>query len=753
MWRKKQIEKQNQQQQQTMAVGASTNNTPTLTKDTLNSPTKLQDPVTSKNQIQENIQNQLTIIDNEKHIVLEDEIGTKSNRFAIQFDSTPNTPAVLPITTRSISMTDSVLITTRNSNSSQSLSQMMAFSPSNDNNEKNETVLEERWTNNNEDIPMNLKINTRLKQMENCQSVPTPSLSPFISPNTPSSSASCLTSLNNTPLSSTNPTNNGGYFLYVHSDLFFPNFNNLLNFQLKFSTQIVTRTQKIQIQNTFLKEGEELKKKKGFLLEENLTNFTNYLFNVNVPLEYPSKGMHVELMGIEGRGILAMSASSPNAVSPNNNHSMMNVFAIGPNIVNNQSNHIINNLQYSVVLNQLPQMNFSNEFITIHEIIKKLRKLIFEAEKLNFENQQQDVLEMMLYKESIEDYIETVQQLENQYFIKDYDPIVIEDKNVIDRRHNYVLRTCKLNNQMYTVRTILFSKQDQLESMRREALLLCTLKHPSIIEHVGYGLRESKYQFKMLMEYCKYGSVYEILFKQLLKRKVTKEMLELREKLKNIEIIYRIAISAAQALSYLHNEKKMIGVNLNSSSIYLSNDFKAKFLVDTTTCYICNDDQQLSSNNHSGCVGPINNVNNNNNGSDRNNLLIIPPNLIKYYNVNISSSEISVLTQYKAPEQIELPKKNHLLTSAIDIYAFGIFLYELFTHRNPWKGVNVLQIGERVSNNERPELQLDYIIVPQKEEMKELIEQCWDQDIYKRPTIGEVLNRLQCLSQQYDRNI
>ncbi|KAF0980180.1 hypothetical protein FDP41_013394 [Naegleria fowleri] len=507
--------------------------------------------------------------------------------------------------------------------------------------------------------------------------------------------------------SSTGTTN---YCLYYFTELNFPDVNNLLVFELRFSTQIITPVQKLQIINASKGENkkpientDDMDRDEDVLPcpTESSLNYTHYKFAVTVPPEFPNKNLSISLISIHGQGITdsvtRQQGASPSADISNN------VTAAGA-FQNKTSNFTHQqSIQYCVVDSQLRSSHNDSSLISVTEVIKFLKKLIFDAEKRNFESQQGDTLSMLFGNDK-----DLLTQLESQYFLPDYDSMVIEEKSLI------------------------FSKPEQLESWKREALLLCTLKHPSIVDHIGYGLRADKFQFKILMEHCKYGFLYDILFKPPAKKKSSLDTNNLKEQLRDPEIIYRVAISAAKALHYLHTEKKMIYVNVNSANIMLADEFQTKFLVDSSTCYVCN----------LAASGPISDIS----PSQSTENLIIPPALIKYYNPNVSSAETAVLVQYKSPEQILLPKRKYLLTSAVDIFAFGIVLYEIFTQRNPWKGTQPKTILEKVANGERPELSPQLVIVPQQLEIVELISWCWKQDPSERPNISQVLNALTQLS-------
>ena len=90
---------------------------------------------------------------------------------------------------------------------------------------------------------------------------------------------------------------------------------------------------------------------------------------------------------------------------------------------------------------------------------------------------------------------------------------------------------------------------------------------------------------------------------------------------------------------------------------------------------------------------------------------------------------------WMAPEMMN--NKTQYYTFAVDVYSFGILLWEMATRKQPFSGLTLLQAVYKVSNlSERPPL-------PEKlpSNMIKLIQKCWSQDFRARPSISMV-NRL-----------
>ena len=79
----------------------------------------------------------------------------------------------------------------------------------------------------------------------------------------------------------------------------------------------------------------------------------------------------------------------------------------------------------------------------------------------------------------------------------------------------------------------------------------------------------------------------------------------------------------------------------------------------------------------------------------------------------------------------------------VDIYAFGVTLWEIFTRKIPFAGVDKTEIPTKIQFGERPDLGLLEDITPKK--IKELIEKCWKGRKEERPSDDEIINALKAL--------
>lgn len=89
--------------------------------------------------------------------------------------------------------------------------------------------------------------------------------------------------------------------------------------------------------------------------------------------------------------------------------------------------------------------------------------------------------------------------------------------------------------------------------------------------------------------------------------------------------------------------------------------------------------------------------------------------------------------QWMAPEQFQSDD----YTDKVDVYAFGILLWEILTEKIPFDKLSAVQIMQHVCNkNQRPKI--DQNCPPA---LRQLIEKCWDVDPNKRPSFRKIFKK------------
>jgi hypothetical protein len=113
------------------------------------------------------------------------------------------------------------------------------------------------------------------------------------------------------------------------------------------------------------------------------------------------------------------------------------------------------------------------------------------------------------------------------------------------------------------------------------------------------------------------------------------------------------------------------------------------------------------------------------------------------------ATEDSLMTQnigtphWMAPE---LLSKGTNYTSKIDVYAYGIVLWELATGQTPYVGLEAPQIVQQVLGIDlRPTLPMEV-----NPGMRDLITQCWDRNPDVRPTFDEIVHRIQSTTAMFN---
>jgi serine/threonine protein kinase len=101
---------------------------------------------------------------------------------------------------------------------------------------------------------------------------------------------------------------------------------------------------------------------------------------------------------------------------------------------------------------------------------------------------------------------------------------------------------------------------------------------------------------------------------------------------------------------------------------------------------------------------------------------------------------------YSAPEVLDI-KRISERGKGVDVFAFGIILFETFTREVPWqkdiseKGYTLEDIKTLIIGGDRPEIQSSFPLP-----LKELVQFCWNNSPSKRPNFSTILVTLQELS-------
>ena len=211
----------------------------------------------------------------------------------------------------------------------------------------------------------------------------------------------------------------------------------------------------------------------------------------------------------------------------------------------------------------------------------------------------------------------------------------------------------------------------ELESLRREIVILSSLSHPSLLKLRGYT---NEPPFCLVTEYMKNGSLFAFL----------------REKPGELSPTDRtlIALDVASAMSYMHDQRVMHR-DLKSLNILLDENKRAKVCDFGSSRLITHEPM-------SGLVGT---------------------------------------PQWMAPEVL---LSDPSYDARIDVYSFGIVMWELLTSSVPYQGVNLAILPKLVVNDGlRPDIPKET-----PPELANLMTSCWNANPMLRPSFHQITQLL-----------
>ncbi|KAJ6244879.1 mitogen-activated protein kinase kinase kinase 20 [Anaeramoeba flamelloides] len=221
--------------------------------------------------------------------------------------------------------------------------------------------------------------------------------------------------------------------------------------------------------------------------------------------------------------------------------------------------------------------------------------------------------------------------------------------------------------------------EEQLSDFTQETITVCNLDHPNIVKYYGGCIKDT--QLMIICEFCKGGDLYDLLH--------SKKDLNKKQKI-------QIAIDVANGIKYLH-QNHLVHRDLKSPNVLLTEKGKAK---------------------------------------------ITDFGLSKTMNTSMTFMNNTIVgtPRWMAPELLR-GEQNY--TNKVDIYAFGILLWEISTREIPFEGIGPFQLSGLIGfQGQRPELNENYLFF-------DLIKKCWDQDPQVRPTIETVIKDLQAYLLNY----
>ena len=235
-----------------------------------------------------------------------------------------------------------------------------------------------------------------------------------------------------------------------------------------------------------------------------------------------------------------------------------------------------------------------------------------------------------------------------------------------------------------------YCKDNQIRNMKREVEIISKLKHPSILEFIGFNPMNFKYERRptFITELIPNGSLDELL-------EIDKKGLsgDNWDDTKKLIIIYGIAkgMSYLHSLNILHRDLKPGNIFIDEYLFPKIGDFGLSKEL------IAKDAKETSTMN------------------------------------NMKSGELGTIP-YMSPEIMS----DSEYTKSGDVYAFGIIVYQIVTNEELYSGWFPQQIQFNVNNGYRPKIPSDT-----KDCYRELIERCWNQNPDERPTFDEIVEALE----------
>lgn len=233
------------------------------------------------------------------------------------------------------------------------------------------------------------------------------------------------------------------------------------------------------------------------------------------------------------------------------------------------------------------------------------------------------------------------------------------------------------------IKTVLRSMANDQEFIARfmlEIKLMSNLHHPNIVMFLGACITPVS-KMCLLLEYCVYGSLHDFLYS----RKESRDP----EGLVTLHRVIRFAIDIARGVNYIHQKCNIIQRDLKARNALVDLHLNAK-VADFGLSRLKDDEDAGMT----ACGTPA----------------------------------------WTAPEIVKLEQYDE----RVDVYSFGIVMWELIAREEPYKGQGGVQVAYMaVEQGLRPEIPHYCPKV-----FAHLMMECWEEDPALRPDFGQILERL-----------
>ncbi len=207
------------------------------------------------------------------------------------------------------------------------------------------------------------------------------------------------------------------------------------------------------------------------------------------------------------------------------------------------------------------------------------------------------------------------------------------------------------------------------ESLRQEISVLKRLYHPNVIQ--VYGITKPKDErMVIVLEYFEEKSLYYTLHEKKIRFPLNRKI--------------EIAFDIANGINYLHHlNPKIIHRDLKSSNVLLNTHGRA---------------------------------------------IVTDFGLTKMKTETLKVTNAVRTPQWMAPEMLD--EEEGMINEKVDVYSFGMVLYEIVTSLLPFSGLTPIQVIRALDKNQRPPIPDDC-----ENSLKSLIGECWIQSPLKRPSM------------------
>mmetsp|Transcript_150818 Transcript_150818/g.420381 ORF Transcript_150818/g.420381 Transcript_150818/m.420381 type:complete len:289 (+) Transcript_150818:42-908(+) len=237
----------------------------------------------------------------------------------------------------------------------------------------------------------------------------------------------------------------------------------------------------------------------------------------------------------------------------------------------------------------------------------------------------------------------------------------------------------------FAVDVSLMSRNER-KNLEREVNIMKDIMHPLLVNLVGIMSSQTKLQ--VITEFCKGGCLFDLLHNHL-----------------EIDLAWRqqvkMVCDVAKAMCFLHNsEPQIIHRDLKSLNLLLAEPVL------------------------SGDTEPLVKV------SDFGTSRIVAKVAGEIMTRNVGTQH------WMAPEVLKM----ELYDEKVDVYSFGMILYEVICREIPFEGESSTKVALLVSHGKRPDMEAippDCPLV-----LHELMMTCWAQDPRKRPSFEEIITTI-----------